>query len=122
MNWVLGTVVGAASGILASMGLGGGFVLLIYMMLFTDTGQVGSQGLNLMFFLPVVAVSVVLHIKNKLIDLKKALIIGGFGALAVPAGYFLASSMDDNLLRRVFAVFLIIAGCKDLFFGKNQDP
>ena len=122
MNWIIGTIVGAASGILASMGLGGGFVLLIYMMLFTDSAQHGSQGINLMFFLPVVAVSVLFHIKNKLIDLKKALIIGGIGALTVPLGYLLASNLEEGILRKIFAVFLIIAGCKDLFFGKKQDP
>ena len=120
MSWLLPLAVGAASGLLASMGLGGGFILLIYMMLFTDLPQTGSQGINLMFFLPVVAVSVAVHIKNRLLDVKKALIMGGFGALAVPLGYLLAVNLQQDMLRRVFAVFLIAAGAKDLLAPKED--
>ena len=42
---------GLFSGILGSMGLGGGAVLVIYLSLFTNTKQLSAQGINLIFFI-----------------------------------------------------------------------
>jgi len=118
MNWVLATVVGAASGILASMGMGGGFVLLVYLSLFASIEQKTAQGVNLLFFIPIIVISVVIHMKNKLIDVKTALMCGAIGAATVFAGFWVATALDNAWLRRTFAVFIIIAGLKDLFSKK----
>ena len=42
---------GLFSGILGSMGLGGGGILIIYLSLFTATEQLKAQGINLIFFI-----------------------------------------------------------------------
>lgn len=118
MSWVIATVVGALSGVLASMGLGGGFVLLVYLTLFTDIEQKTAQGINLLFFIPIILLSLVFHIKNKLIDFKTALISGAAGAAVVYLGFLLAKNLDNEWLRRGFAVFIILAGLKDLFTKK----
>ena len=52
---------GLFSGILGSMGLGGGAVLVIYLSLFTETKQLTAQGINLLFFIPIAAVSVIIY-------------------------------------------------------------
>ncbi len=115
MNWFVTTVVGFLSGVLASMGLGGGFILLVYLSLFTEIEQKAAQGINLFFFIPIILLSIVFHIKNKLIDFKTALICGACGAATVFAGYALAKAVDNDWLRRAFAVFIILAGLRDLF-------
>ncbi len=120
MSWVWATLIGAASGILASMGMGGGFILLVYLALFSDMEQRTAQGVNLLFFIPIILISVIMHIKNKLIDIKTALICGAIGAATVFAGFWVANALDNVWLRRTFAIFIIIAGCKDLF-AKNVD-
>jgi uncharacterized membrane protein YfcA len=118
MNWLWASLIGAASGILASMGMGGGFVLLVYLSLLGDLDQRTAQGVNLLFFIPIIIISVIIHLKNKLIDTRTALICGGVGAVTVFGGFWIASSVDDEWLRRAFAVFIIIAGLKDLFSKK----
>lgn len=120
MSWLWASLIGAASGILASMGMGGGFILLVYLTLFIDIEQKTAQGVNLLFFIPIIIVSVAIHIKNKLIDIKTALICGGIGAATVFAGFWAANSLENIWLRRAFAVFIIIAGLKDLF-SRNVD-
>ncbi len=115
MNWVVASIIGAVTGIVASMGLGGGFVLLVYLALFSDISQKDAQGVNLLFFIPIIIIAVILHIKNKLIDVKTALICGGIGMLSVPIGFWVAGLLDGDILRKVFAVFVIVAGLKDLF-------
>ena len=47
MNIIIGLLSGAA----ASMGFGGGFVLIIYLTVFLNIDQITAQGVNLLFFL-----------------------------------------------------------------------
>ena len=56
MNVFVGLITGAA----ASMGLGGGFVLLVYLSIFTNTPQDMAQGINLLFFLPIALLSLII--------------------------------------------------------------
>ena len=112
--FLLPFLVGAGSGLLASMGMGGGFILLVYLAVFTKTEQLAAQGLNLFFFLPIIALSVALHIKNKLVDVKTALWLGFAGALTSVGGWWLAQQLQGDWLRRGFAVFLISVGLRDL--------
>ena len=112
--FLLPFLVGAGSGLLASMGMGGGFILLVYLAVFTKTEQLAAQGLNLFFFLPIIALSVALHIKNKLVDVKTALWLGFSGALTSVGGWWLAQQLQGDWLRRGFAVFLISVGLRDL--------
>lgn len=120
MSFILPTAVGFAAGILASMGLGGGFVLVVYLALFTQTVQKSAQGINLLFFIPITILAVILHIRNKMIDIKTALICSAIGAAAVAGGFYAAQLLDNRWLRKVFAVFIIFAGIKDIFSKYNK--
>ncbi|MBE6888069.1 MAG: sulfite exporter TauE/SafE family protein [Ruminococcaceae bacterium] len=123
MSFIMASIVGVASGVLASMGLGGGFVLVVYFALFTDLVQKGAQGINLLFFIPVTLIAVVIHIRNKLIDIKTAVVCSLIGIPAVVAGFYIAQSIDNMWLRKAFAVFIIISGLKDLLsgWGKSKE-
>ncbi len=118
MSWWLSTLVGAASGVLASMGLGGGFILVVYLALCTDIAQKEAQGINLLFFIPIIILAVILHIRNKMIDVKTALLCAAIGAGAAVGGFYVSQAMDSDALRTAFAVFIILAGAKDLFAKK----
>jgi len=121
MEWFVASAVGLASGILASMGLGGGFVLVVYFALFTDLMQKGAQGINLLFFIPITVIAVFMHIKNKLIDIKTAIVCSLIGLPAVVGGFYLAQNIENQWLRKTFAVFIIISGLKDLLSKKQQN-
>ena len=121
MSFVMLSIVGLASGVLASMGLGGGFVLVVYLALFTDFVQKGAQGINLLFFIPITLIAVCIHVKNKLIDIKTAVICSVIGIPAVVAGFYIAQSIDNMWLRKAFAVYIIVSGLKDLLSkGENN--
>ena len=117
-------VVGALSGVIASMGLGGGFVLLIWLTLHDGMPQRQAQGVNLLFFLPIALISVVMHLRSGLIDkrLVFAMIPGGVAGAVLGA---LASQMVGNdILRKIYAVFLLFFGLRELFrksTGRSQD-
>ena len=80
LHLLAAALAGFAAGALGAMGLGGGGVLLLYLAL-TGTGQLAAQGINLTFFLPIAALSLVLHRKNGLVELSAAQPVAGGGVL-----------------------------------------
>lgn len=111
------------SSVLTAMGLGGGTVLVILLVNFTDTSQLAIQGLNLTLFIPVALVSVFLHFKNGLIHRPTAL----FGILTgIPGaflGVWLLQFLNPDFLRLLLGWFLLLSGAVSLFRReKNHCP
>lgn len=123
MNIVLSNIVGFFAAIIGSMGMGGGGILLMYISAFTDTPQLKAQGINLIFFIPIAIISSILHIKNRLVNLKAALLVIIGGIPSALLGVYLSSLIGDNLLRKAFAVFLIFLGTREIItaFKKKTD-
>lgn len=120
MNIFIINIVALLSGIIASMGLGGGTVLIIYLALFTSLSQIQCQGINLIFFIPIALLAVIIHSKNKLIEWKKIVPAIITGTIGVFIGSFLAFSINPQYLKKAFAVFILFIGIKELFTKKNQ--
>lgn len=120
-------VVSFLTGVLASMGMGGGMLLIIYLTIFAGVGQLQAQGINLVFFLPIAAASLVFHVKNKLLDYKKALPAMLTGIAASAAFSLLAAYIKTEYLEKAFGLFIAFVGvvglCSDIFkcFHKNCD-
>ena len=52
IDWVA-ILAGFGSAVLASMGMGGGSILILYLTLIAGVPQREAQGVNLLFFLPI---------------------------------------------------------------------
>ena len=108
------------TGIFASMGLGGGMVLIVYLTVFAGFSQRVAQGINLVFFIPIAIISLVLHTKNKLVEWKKAVPAVLWGTAAVIISAWLANRIEQSLLSKAFGIFLILMGLKELFFKSEK--
>ncbi len=108
-------LVGFLSGIIASMGLGGGFVLLIWLTLFEDVAQRSAQGINLLFFLPIALVSVIMHLRAGLIDKKLVLSLIPGGIVGAILGTIGSQVVGNDMLRKLYALFLLAFGLRELF-------
>ncbi len=107
MATVLAVMVGLLTGLLSSCGLGGGTLLLVYLLEVQDLEQTVAQGVNLLYFLPTVGCSLPSHVKGGFVE-KKALLPCILGALPlVVAGSFLANSLEETVLRKCFGVLLL---------------
>ena len=51
--------------------------------------QLQSQGINLIFFIPIALLSLILHSKSKLIEWKTALLSAALGLLGAWAGWYI---------------------------------
>lgn len=114
MSFVIIAIVSFLTGIFASMGLGGGMVLIIYLTIFASTPQLAAQGINLVFFIPIAIISLIIHTKNKLIEWKKIAPSIICGTIGVFIGSMLATKLGSEKMSKLFAVFLIVIGIREI--------
>lgn len=115
---LLGVIAGALSGL---MGVGGGIIIipgLIFLLAFSPKL---AQGTSLgILLLPVGLLGVIQYYKQGYVDLRiVALISLGF----IAGNYFgskIALSLSQDILKKVFAIFLIIMAVKMLFFDDHS--
>ncbi len=110
-------IIGFFSGIISGMGIGGGAILIPALILLEHLTQQVAQGINLLYFLPTAAVSLIIHIKNKNVEIKTALIVGISGVLGAICGSLLAVRLSGGLLGKLFGIFLFGIGIYEVIKG-----
>lgn len=111
-------LIGFLTGIAASMGLGGGFILILYLTLFAGVGQLEAQGVNLLFFLPIALFSVILHTRSGLVEWKKLSFAAAAGVIGAALGTVFGGFLGEGLLRKLFGGLLIFVALRELFHRK----
>ena len=109
-----------ACSVISSMGLGGGGLLILYLIGIRGISQLTAQGINLFFFVPCSVLSVIIYIKNGLVKPKKLLPMLAGSALGALGGSLIVSRIGADALKTLFAVFLIVSGTA-LLFSKGKD-
>lgn len=116
MSWlvlaVIGIVGGFASGLL---GVGGGLVFVPLLVFFAGFDLHVAIGTSLAIIIPTALSGVVRHGLSDMVHWKSALIVAAMAVLGAWLGASLSVKMDTNVLRKVFAVFLVFVAYK-LFF------
>ena len=120
-GWLPALLAGTATGILSGFGVGGGSLLLIYMTGFADLEQTLAQGINLLYFLPTAGAALPHHFKNGFVDKQTALpaILVGLAATGTTA--WIATSLETQLLRKCFGLFLLYIGFRELFRKTSKE-
>lgn len=106
--WLI--VIGFVGGVLGGMGMGGGTLLIPLLTIFLKVEQNIAQGINLLAFLPMSIVALIVHSKNKLVNIKQSFWIVITGILTALLGSYFANLVNPNNLRIYFAIFLILLG------------
>jgi len=102
-------IIGLTAGILSGMfGIGGGIVIVPALLLFFHLDQTVANGTSLAaLLLPVGILAVIEYYKQRLIDIRAALLIG----MGISAGIVLGSEtalfLPGNILRKLYALFLL---------------
>jgi uncharacterized protein len=108
---VLLVAVGALSGVLAGLlGVGGGLLLVPFLVLAVGMSQHEAEATSLLVILPTaIAASVALR-RREIGDLPLALSLGVVGAAGAVAGALLALALPADTLRVIFAALVAIVG------------
>ena len=108
--WYWLIIAGLCSGVIAGMGMGGGTLLIPVLTLFLGIEQKVAQSINLVVFIPTAIVALIIHFKNKLVNLKVGLIIVASGVVLSIVGALLAVNLRNDVLKVCFGVFLLAIG------------
>lgn len=104
---------GLLGGIIGGMGMGGG-TLLIPLLTLAGIEQHTAQAVNLAAFIPMSAVALGLHLKNKLVDGKYVWVIAIPAVAASIGAAYLSRAVGGKTLSRYFGIFLIVLGAYQL--------
>ena len=111
--WWVAMLVGAATGAISGMGVGGGSLLLLWLTAGVGLDPYPAGVLNLAYFLCCAPPALWQHHKNGLVKwptVKWSLL----GLPVCAAAAIAASFMDAEWLRRLFGVLLLAVGWKEL--------
>ena len=113
-QWV-DMAVGVIIATLSGMGIGSGGLLVLYLTFFRDIAQLRAQGMNLLFFLFSAASSMSVHLSRRHIRFGAVALMICAGLLGSVLGVRLAVALPEAWTRRLFGIFLILAGLPTLF-------
>ncbi len=119
MNYLL-YLAAFAAGVTASLGLGGGMVLILYLTIVLHMEQEYAQGINLLFFLPIAFLALILHGKHGLIRWSIVLPTVTTGLISAGIGAWLANRVSSVWLSKGFSVFLLVVGIRELWLTKKS--
>ncbi|MDQ3766228.1 MAG: sulfite exporter TauE/SafE family protein [Actinomycetota bacterium] len=106
---VVGLVTGALS---ALLGVGGGIVMVPFMVLVLGFGQQLAEGTSLLVIIPTAVAGVMAHRRSGYLSVKTGLMVGGGGVAGAFLGARLALVTPGNVLQKVFGIVLAIAGAR----------
>lgn len=122
MDIFLYILFGIIGGVIGGMGMGGGTLLIPLLTIFLSVEQKVAQGINLLAFLPMAIVALIVHFKNKMVETKGLLWIIIPGILASVGFAFLASVLNNEVLRMLFGSYLILIAVYEIccFFTQKN--
>lgn len=108
-------LIGLISGVISGMGMGGGTILILALSIFLGIEQHVAQATNLIFFVPTAIVAIITNVKQKCIDFKLGLLIGGIGIMGAIIGAKIAQMTSSQNLRKYFGIFLAIIAIHEIY-------
>ncbi len=112
-------IIGIAAGIFSGLiGVGGGLIMIPLFVLFIGLNQHEVQGLSLAVMLPPVTLLAALNYHQAgAINWKMAIIVSAFFIIGGYFGSKFALKIDQQTLKKVFGVVILIVALK-MIFGK----
>jgi uncharacterized membrane protein YfcA len=113
-------ILGAIAGFMSSLvGIGGGIIIVPALVMILGFDQKMAQGTSLlMLSLPVALAGAINYYRAGQADWKVALILASTFVLGGIAGSNVSLGLDTGVVKKVFAVFMIIIAFKYLFLDK----
>ena len=118
----LAVALGVVAGVLAGLfGVGGGILFVPTLSLALGLDQLHAQATSLAAMLPVVAVGTWRQTRYGNVRMRSALFLGLAGVVGVVAGGFLAESLPEDVLERLFGV-LVLCVAAQLAWRASRRP
>lgn len=120
MDIVIGLALGLIAGVFSGMlGIGGGTITIPGMFLLLEVEQHTAQGVALGAMLLAALVGAFIHRRQKNMELTVAMWIAPGAVVFSLLGAWAAGAIMAEWLTRVFAIVLLIIGCRMLLFNRG---
>ena len=108
-------LVGLFTGTLAGLlGIGGGVIMVPAMVVLFGMVPIVAKGTSVAVIVPTSIMGTIRNRKNMNVDLRVALVVGGFGAVSAVGGSLIASDLSDETSNMMFALLLVIVAITQL--------
>jgi uncharacterized membrane protein YfcA len=106
-------LVGLVTGTLSALlGVGGGIVMVPFMVLALGRGQQLAEGTSLLVIVPTSVAGVLAHRRSGYVAMQTGLVVGAGGVAGSFVGARLALLIPGNVLQRAFGIVLVFAGAR----------
>lgn len=104
---------GLAVGVMSALfGVGGGILMVPFMVLVLDRGQHLAEGTSLLVIVATAVVGTIGHARNGHVSFRSAVFMGAGGIAGAVAGAAIALGTPGEVLRRLFACLVIFSGVR----------
>jgi uncharacterized membrane protein YfcA len=101
------------TGVLAgTFGVGGGILFVPILVLFFELGQVEAEATSLLAILPTVAAGAWQQHRYGNVRWRAAAIVGLAAVVGVQLGVLVAHSLSEDVLRRLFALLMLVVAAQ----------
>lgn len=110
MIFITEFIVGFAVALLSGLGIGGGGLLVIWLVLFCGTEQIEAQGINLIWFVFSSCAAIIVHLLKRKLNFNLIGWLVLFGSIGAIMGSALAKSIEPIIVRKCFGILLTASG------------
>ena len=114
-------LVGTVLGVLAGLGVGGGSLLILWLTGMLALPYTQARTINLLFFLPCAFIATLVRQKTTAIRIKKLLPAIIAGSISAIVFFFVSHFIPVDLLKKLFGIFLVITGVRELFLKNTRN-
>ena len=120
MTYFLAVVLGVVAGVLAGLfGVGGGILFVPTLTLVLGLTQIHAEASSLLAILPAVVAGAWRQQRYGNVRWRAAVVIGVAAIAGVEAGVFLAESLPEHALRRLFAALMLVVAVQVLWRARR---
>jgi uncharacterized membrane protein YfcA len=122
VTYALAILLGAVAGVFAGLfGVGGG-ILFVPTLTWLGLTQLHAEATSLLAIIPTVLVGVWRQSRYGNVQWRAALVIGVASIGATVGGAQVAESLPEHLLRKLFAVLLILSAAQIAWRARGKQP
>ncbi len=112
---MLDFIVGFGAALLSGLGIGGGGLLVIWLVIFCEAEQIAAQGINLIWFIFSSLAAMTVHLIKRSLNFKLIFWLVLWGSIGAVIGSRLTNVIPTDIIRTCFGILLIGSGVITLF-------
>ena len=113
-------IIGAALGILAGLGVGGGSLLMLWLTVILQMEHTEARTINLLFFLPCALTATLFRWRQGVIRIRDFIPAMAAGCVFAGVGAWLSGQIHLELLKKLYGCLLLLTGIRELFYRDRK--